>query len=94
MKNEYFNFNFNGEQHPLPLTMQAAIDKCREAAINKKQTTVLAVRSKRGTWAYLGTYEPNPESPIPYTIKCKDGTKLTAYIDACLSDPAVPKYQH
>lgn len=88
MKNEYFNFKFNGEQHPLPLTMQTAIDKCREAAINKKQTTVLAVRTRRGT------YEPNPESPIPCTIKYEDGTRRTTYIDACLSDPAAPKYQH
>lgn len=93
MKEEKFYFQINDVQLPLPITMEEAIGRCRDNAINH-QTCQLFVKNKRGTWTYLGTYKPDPESPVPYTFTLPDNTKRTIPVEVCIAEPAVPKYKH
>ena len=81
---ETFNFRFNGNEYPAPLTMQEAIDKARVMAIDNKQITRLEAKDNKGKWVYLGRYIPSPEGFIKYT---NPQTRAVSLVPCCDSFP-------
>lgn len=61
MRPETFRFRFNGLAPMRRYTMQEAVDKCRENALNGR-TTCLQVLAEGDQYITLATYFPLPEN--------------------------------
>lgn len=73
MKTETFIFSFNGVKIA-PMTMADAIEMARKKAIDGR-----TVRLRIGN-VLLGTYSPDPASPITYT---DPNTRKTSLVECC-----------
>ena len=82
---EKFIFSFNGVNIENPITMAEAIDIARKKAIAGRTT-----RLRIGN-ILLGTYAPNPASPITFTHPLTHETKK---VECCLVDCVLPKNEY
>lgn len=82
---EKFIFSFNGQVVENPITMEDAIDIARKKAISGR-TTVLRIGN-----ILLGTYYPNPASPITLT---NPTTREQTKMECCLVDCVLPKNRY
>ena len=65
-------FKFNFTEMPA-LTMEKAVEMCRERAILENKGTSLFVMTAKGNWLHLADYDPiNPKAYALYRTNPKD----------------------